>query len=150
MNQNQLTQAAETIITLAKQIAREHGLGYVGTEHLLLAIVREGTSTAAQVLCELGANEFATQDLVEELIKQRMQETWVMGRLPGTPHFRDVLSKAANEGRGTGNWRIGPEHLLLGLIAEENSTGSRCLAALGITADKVRTAIRQATQPAAS
>lgn len=133
-----LSKRTSRIVELAKEASREYGQGYVGTEHLLLGIVREGTSLAAKILAEHGATEQKVQEVVDELVKQRLQETWVMGRLPGTPHFKDVLAKAAAKSRGSGNWQVRTIHLLDALLRESNSTGQRALAKLGISADSVR------------
>ena len=135
---NQLTRRADQIIRLAKEIARQDGQGFVGTEHLLLAIMREGTGLGAQVLRSKGVTEEQVRDEIVELVRGRLHETWVMGRLPGTPNFKDVLSRAAAEARGMGNWQVCSVHLLLALIAEKDSTAASALKTLGVTADSVR------------
>lgn len=140
---HKLTKRADQVLKIAKEIATEYGYGYVGTEHLLLAILREGTSVGAQILRDHGADEEAARQVIDELLKDRMHETWVMGRLPGTPHYRDVLSKAANIARGRGNWQICSLHLLLGLMEEKNSTGYKALQALNITPEVLRRALSQ-------
>ncbi len=136
-----VTKQAEAIMRLAKEAAREHGLGYVGTEHLLLGIVREGQGLGAEILRELGVTEYNAQAEVDRRVQARMNETWVLGRLPGTPHFRDVLARAESEARGAANWQIASEHLLLALLAEQNSVGYQALQALGVSLETVRKAI---------
>jgi ATP-dependent Clp protease ATP-binding subunit ClpC len=143
----QLSKRAERILSLAREAAREYGQGHVGTEHLLLAIVREGTGLGARILLDNGANEVRVKAQINQVLKDRLQETWVLGRLPGTRHFRDVLSKAAEAARGRGNWQICSGHLLMALLAERDSTGFRVLRELGITTDTVRRALNQ--EPAA-
>ena len=138
---NHLSKEAEQSLKLAKDIAREYGLGYVGTEHLLLAIVREGASLGAEILRKHGANEYTTQAMVDELVKDRIAETWIVGRLPGTPHFKDVITQAATEARGTGNWKVSSEHLLLALLAEKKSLGCKALEGLGLSPAIVRHAM---------
>jgi len=135
---NLLSKQAENIIQLAKDAAREYGQGYVGTEHLLLAIVREGDGLGAKVLAEMDVTEEKLKEQITVLLKARMHQTWVMGRLPGTPHFRDVLTQAAKEARGTANWQIQSEHLLLALLQERDSIGYQALKGLGLAADAVR------------
>lgn len=61
-----------------------------------------------------------------------------MGRLPGTPHFRDVIARAADEARGSGNWQIRSEHLLIALLGEKGSTGYKALKALNLALEQVR------------
>ncbi len=133
-----LTQRAQRVMELAKQIAGEHGLGYFGTEHLLLGILREGTSIAAAALNALGADEKRTRVVVDQLVQDRLEETWVVGRLPGTPHYRDVLSKAESFAKGTGNWQVCSVHLLMGLLQETESIGFRALAKMGLTKESIK------------
>jgi len=131
----------QTIVNLAKEFARQYGLNYVGTEHLVLAVVCEQDGVAARVLADLGVDEDRAKACIDELTKDRMQETWVMGRLPGTPHFRDVLTHAAQAAKGTGNWQIHSEHLTIALLCEKSSTGFRALRALGVTLEGFRRAL---------
>jgi ATP-dependent Clp protease ATP-binding subunit ClpC len=142
---NQLTPRAKNVLDLAKDIAREYGQGYVGTEHLLLAIIREGTGLGAKALAAEGVSEEAASEVIAESIKDRLHETWVMGRLPGTPHFRDVLSRAAHEARGQGNWLIGSAHILLALLAEEDAIGAQALVTLGVSQEAIRKRLRGVT-----
>jgi len=143
---NQLTRRADQIIRLAKEIARQEGQGFVGTEHLLLAIIREGSGLGAQILRSKGVTEGLARDEIAKLVRDRLHETWVMGRLPGTPNFRDVLSRAAEEARGMGNWQVCSVHLLLALMAEKDAIGAKALKALDVTAESVRKClVRQLT-----
>lgn len=140
-----LSKRAERILNLAREAAREYGQGYVGTEHLLLAILREGTGLGARILLENGVTEDQVKAMIADIIKERLQETWVLGRLPGTRHYRDVLSKAAEAARGRGTWQICSVHLLIALLNERESTGYRVLRALGITGETVRQFIAKET-----
>ena len=143
---NQLTRRADQIIRLAKEIARQEGQGFVGTEHLLLAIIHEGSGLGAQILRSKGVTEGLARDEIAKLVRDRLHETWVMGRLPGTPNFRDVLSRAAEEARGMGNWQVCSVHLLLALMAEKDAIGAKALKALDVTAESVRKClVRQLT-----
>ncbi|HSW45417.1 MAG TPA: Clp protease N-terminal domain-containing protein [Phycisphaerae bacterium] len=141
----QITRRAEAILRLAKEIARADSHGFVGTEHLLLGIVREGTGLGAQILRDRGVTEPLVREELAKLNQDRLSETWVLGRLPGTPNFRDLLSKAAEAARGSGNWQVCSIHLLMALLNEKDSTGYKTLKALGVTLEEVRKAIvRQA------
>ncbi len=75
------------VIRISNEIAREYDQEYVGTEHLLLAIQREGTGIGATVLAAHGIAPQRLREEVDTLVKKRLEETWVFGRLPGTPHF---------------------------------------------------------------
>lgn len=141
---NQLTRRAEQILKLAKEVAAEESRGFVGTEHLLVAIIREGSGMGARVLADHGITETAVREKVEELNRDRLHETWVMGRLPGTPNFMDVLSRAVEAARGAGNWQICSIHLLVGLLTLRESTGGKVLRALGVTGETVRKGLAHA------
>ena len=90
-----LSKRSEKVIqSLANEIAREYQQEYVGTEHVLLAILAEGTGVGAKVFEQLGYDLATGQAKVDQCIKNSMVETWVFGRLPSTPHFRYVLARA--------------------------------------------------------
>ncbi len=135
----------ERVIKVAHEIAREYEQEYVGTEHLLLAIAREDMGLASHVLSEFGASEDKVKSAVDRLIKASLEDTWVFGRLPGTPHFRNVMAKAIEEAHNLGSKEIGTEHLLIGLLLEKGSVGYEALKSLGLTPrtvrDKARTLI---------
>ena len=136
-----LSSEAQTIFNLAKEFSRQYGLSHVGTEHLLLAILGETEGLGARVLADLGVDQDAAKERIDELLKLRSHESWVMGRLPGTPHFRDVISRAAEQAKGGGNWQVRSEHLVLALLAEPQSIGCQALQALGVTLDAARKAL---------
>ena len=133
-----LSKRADTILKTAKALAHEYGLEHVGTEHILLAIVQDPEGHGAKALLAQGVTEYRVKAEVDERFKERSRDTWVIGRLPGTPHFRDVLAKAANEASGKGNWQICSVHLLLALLAEKESFAYRVLKKLGVSAEAVR------------
>src|SRR5262245_51987569 len=116
-----LSKRADTILKTAKALAREYGLEHVGTEHILLAIVQDPEGLGAKALLAQGANQYRVKAEVDEMFKERSRDTWVIGRIPGTPHFRDVLKKAAFEANGKGNWQVCSVHLLLALLTEKES-----------------------------
>lgn len=147
MTVKQLNKEIEAILALAKEFARQYGQNYVGTEHLLLAILGDDECAGARVLAELSVDQDRAKSKIDELIKERLQETWVMGRLPGTPHYRDVLARAAEQAKGSGNWQVKSEHLLLALLAERNSVGCKALEALGVDAAAVRKALARSRAP---
>lgn len=147
MTVRHLNAEAETIIALAKEFARQYGQNYVGTEHLLLAILGDDECGAAKVLAGFSVDQDRAKEKIDELIKERLQETWVMGRLPGTPHYRDVIARAAEQAKGSGNWQVKSEHMLLALLTEKNSIGCKALEALGVDASAVRKALGRARVP---
>ena len=129
------------VIKLANQIAREYDLEYVGTEHLLLAIQREGTGNGAAILTKHGVTTEKLKSLIDQIGKKQLEETWVFGRLPGTPHYRNVMSHAIEQCQQLEGTEVRTEHLLLGLLAEEGSVASDTLKQLGLDRTTLRTEV---------
>lgn len=127
------------VIKIANQIAREYDLEYVGTEHLLLAIQREGTGVGFAILEKHGVTTEKLRSVIDRVGKKQMEETWVFGRLPGTPHFRNVMSLAIDQCQKLNGTEIRTEHLLLGLLGEEGSVASDTLKELGLDRQTLRT-----------
>ncbi len=123
----------EKVIRFAHEIAREYDMEYVGTEHVLLAIQREGTGVGAKVLAKHGITEARLKDEVDKLIQKSMEDTWVFGRLPGTPHFKNVVAVAIEQARQLESKEVCTEHLLLGLLRESGSVALHALKNLGVT-----------------
>ncbi len=147
MTNKHLSVEAQTILNLAKEFARQDGQNYVGTEHLLLGLLGDCDGLAAKLLEELSVDLDRAKEQVDILLKSRSQETWVMGRLPGTPNFRNVLDRASEQAKGASNWQIRSEHLLLALLADRGSTGCKALEAMGVGLDTVRRAIIRSRAP---
>ena len=135
---NHLSVRADEVIRRVKGVARESAQGFVGTEHLLVGILREGTGLAAQILKGKGITEKKVRAEVDRLAGDRLHDTWVLGGLPGTPNFQEVVSRAVQEARQTGDWQVCTVHLLLALLAVKDSTACRALKSLGVSAGSVR------------
>ena len=140
------TQRVEAVVKLARDIAREYEIDYVGTEHILLAIAREGTGLGAELLSERHIDEAKLRAQVDVLIKKSMEDTWVFGRLPGSPHFRNVVATALEEAERTKASELRTEHLLLALLQEKGSVAYRALTALGCSYEELRSAVVARTQ----
>ena len=136
-----LTPRMETVIKLSQEIAREYEQDYVGTEHMLLAILREGTGAGAAVLNHFGISETKAKAVVDKHMKNSMEDTWVFGRLPGTPHFRNVMAAAIEEARQLESKHVCTEHLLLALAREDGSVAQATLHDLGAKAGTLRAEI---------
>jgi ATP-dependent Clp protease ATP-binding subunit ClpC len=136
-----LSRQSDKVIHLAHDIARERGDEYVGTEHVLLAIRREGMGLGSRVLEDRGVSVQRIDEQIARLIKSRMEDTWVFGRLPGSPHFRNVVAKAIEEAGKMTAKEVGTEHLLLALLAETGSVAYNALIALGCRFDDVHKAV---------
>lgn len=142
MTYPRLDNDAETVVRrIAQEIAQEFGLDYVGTEHVLLAILRHNQGVGARVLAGYGIDEPRARAEVEDLMKRDKEDTWVFGRLPGTPHYRRVVEFAIDEATQLESRSIGSEHLLLGLLRETGSMAQRVLARLGVSLEDCRTRI---------
>lgn len=137
-----LSSRVEKIIKLSQEIAREYDQDYVGTEHLLLAILQEGTGVGAILLNEQGIGLARVKEVVDRLMLKSAEETWVFGRLPGTPHFRNVMAIAIEEARQFESKEVCSEHMLLALAREEGSVAQATLLELGIKAGTLRAKLR--------
>ena len=144
MAMQHLDPQAQAIVDLSNAIAREYDLEYVGTEHILLAILRHGHNLAARVLNSLGVTEENVKAKLDELVKRSLEDTWVFGRLPGSPHFRNVIRRAIEEANGLQSPTIGSEHLLLALLHETDSSAQQSLEMLGAGFRTCREAILKA------
>lgn len=133
-----LSPRVEKVIKLANRIAHEYGQEYVGTEHVLLAILEEGTGRGVQILHNHNINLERARNEIEKLVQKSMEDTWVFGRLPGTPHFVNVIAQAIEEARGLGSSEVCAEHLLLGLLREPGSVAYNALTNLGLRLSEVR------------
>lgn len=135
------SQRVGEVIKLANAIAREYEQEYVGTEHVLLAIQREGTGLGAGILEKRGITAEKLRHEVDQLVKKQLEETWVFGRLPGTPHFKNVVATAIAECQQLEAREVCTEHLLLALAKEKGSVAQKALIALGMNYDEVRKAV---------
>lgn len=132
---------ARAIIELANTIAHEYELEYVGTEHILLAILRHNQGAGARALQQLGLDEARVRAQIDDLARRDMEDTWVFGRLPGTPHYRDVIERAQRLTDQLEGQQIGSAHLLLALYHDQECSAQRALAALGLTPETCRAAV---------
>ncbi len=139
---NRFTERARKVIILAKEEARRFNHDYIGTEHILLGLIREGEGVAAAVLQKMGVSLENIRLEVEKLV-QPGPATQIMGDIPFTPRAKKVLELAAEEARALGHNYIGTEHLLLGLIREGEGVASQVLLNLGLDLDKARNEVME-------
>ena len=132
------TERARTVLSLAQEEARRFNHSYIGTEHLLLGLVREGDGVAAKVLDSLGADLPKVRSAVEFIIGHGDQAP--MGEIGLTPRAKRVIELAVDEARRLNHHYIGTEHLLLGLIREGEGIGAGVLESLGINLERARQA----------
>jgi ATP-dependent Clp protease ATP-binding subunit ClpC len=134
---NRFTERARKVIILAKEEARRFNHDYIGTEHILLGLIREGEGVAAAVLQKLGLSLENIRLEVEKLV-QPGPTTQIIGDIPFTPRAKKALELAAEEARSLGHNYIGTEHLLLGLIREGEGIASQVLLNSGLDLNTVR------------
>ncbi|HEX5053775.1 MAG TPA: Clp protease N-terminal domain-containing protein [Planctomycetota bacterium] len=128
---------AKMVMILAGQAARKLNHGYIGTEHLLLGLVQEGSGVAANVLAAMTVDLAKIRREVERIVKVGPSMV-AMGRLPLTPRAKTVLDLSREEASELGHDHIGTEHLLLGLIGENEGIAAQVLLNLGVDLDRVR------------
>ncbi|MFQ5681404.1 MAG: ATP-dependent Clp protease ATP-binding subunit, partial [Candidatus Omnitrophota bacterium] len=134
---NKFTERARKVIILAKEEARRFNHDYIGTEHILLGLVREGEGVAAAVLDKFGMGLGRVRLEVEKFV-QPGPGTQVMGDIPFTPRAKKVLELAVDESRSMGHNYIGTEHILLGLIRDGEGVAFQVLNNLGLDLDRLR------------
>ena len=139
---NRFTERARKVIVFAKEEARRFNHDYIGTEHLLLGLIREGEGVAAAVLQKLGVDLESIRIEVEKLVQPGPQ-TQVVGDIPFTPRSKKALELAAEEARALGHNYIGTEHLLLGLVKEGEGMAYRVLLNLGLDLGKLRNEVME-------
>ena len=136
------TERARQVVILAQDEARGLRHNYIGTEHLLLGLLREDEGIASRVLESLDV----TTDEVRERVKGIVGEGGeiITGQLPFTPRAKKVLELALREALSLGNNYIATEHLLLGLVREAEGVAARILIDLGAELDNIRVAVIRA------
>lgn len=128
-----LSKRVDEVVRIARGIAREMEHEYLGTEHLLLAILREGTGVGAKVLAASGINEVTVRAELDRRIRKSLEDTWVFGRLPGSPHLKGVVVKAVELAGNLKSPVVCTEHLVLAMLLEKGSLAEQALRALGLT-----------------
>jgi ATP-dependent Clp protease ATP-binding subunit ClpC len=131
------TDRARKVMQLANQEAQRFNHEYIGTEHILLGLVKEGSGVAANVLKNLDVDLRKIRLEVEKLV-QSGPDMFTMGKLPQTPRAKKVIEYAIEEARNLNHNYVGTEHLLLGLLREEEGVAAQVLRNLGLKLEDVR------------
>ncbi|MBU1124582.1 MAG: ATP-dependent Clp protease ATP-binding subunit [Candidatus Omnitrophica bacterium] len=139
---NRFTERARKVIILAKEEARRFNHDYIGTEHILLGLIREGEGVAAAVLQKVGVSLENIRLEIEKLV-QPGPTTQIIGDIPFTPRAKKALELSAEEARSLGHNYIGTEHLLLGLIREGEGIASQVILNLGMDLNTVRNEVME-------
>ena len=136
------TEPARQVVVLAQNEARGLRHNYIGTEHLLLGLLREREGLAAQALASLGVRCEELRSEVGRIIGEGEEVT--TGQIPFTPRAKKVLELSMREALSLGHDYIGTEHLLLAIVRENEGVAARILLDSGADADKVRSAVLSA------
>jgi len=134
---DRFTDRARRVMGLARQEAQRFNHEYIGTEHILLGLIQEGSGVAASVLRNLDIDLDKIRREVEKIV-QSGPSMVTMGQLPFTPRAKKVLELAVEEASSLGHNYIGTEHLLLGLIRENEGVAAQVLLNLGLKLEDVR------------
>jgi ATP-dependent Clp protease ATP-binding subunit ClpC len=134
---DRFTDRAKKVMNLARQEAQRFNHEYLGTEHILLGLVQEGSGVAANVLKNMGIDLSKIRTEVEKIVKTGPSMV-TMGQLPFTPRAKKVLELSMEEAGNLGHNYIGTEHLLLGLIKENEGIAAQVLINLGVKLEDVR------------
>src|SRR5881409_2130291 len=134
---DKFTERVRKVMYLAREEAARLQHDYIGTEHLLLGVIREGEGIAATVLNNLGLDLDAIRQAVESMVAAT-GGTLTIGEIPFTPRAKRVLELSVDEARSLGHNYVGTEHLLLGLIREGEGVAAKVLLELGVDRKRVR------------
>ncbi len=138
------TQRARRVLSLAQDEAERMQHSYIGTEHLLLGLIREEGGVAGRVLRDLGLDPRRVEDLVERMTRAGQRSS--VERLDLSPGTKKVLELAVDEARRLGHHYIGTEHLLLGLVRQPEGVAVDVLKRLGVSPEEIRRQTRRVLQ----
>ena len=143
------TDRARKVMQLANQEAQRFNHEYIGTEHILLGLIKEGSGVAANVLKNLDVDLRTIRLAIEKLV-QSGPDMVTMGKLPQTPRTKEVIEYSMDEARNLNHNYVGTEHILLGLLREPEGVAAQVLMNLGLKLENVRAEIMALLGPAMS
>ena len=139
------TERARRVVVFAQEEARDLNHDYIGTEHLLLGLTRDGEGVAAQALRELEIRQDAVREQVTEIIGRGQRSP--SGHIPFTPRAKKVLELSLREALQLNHNYIGTEHILLGLVGEGEGVAAQVLIKLGGSLSRVRDKVIELAPP---
>ena len=140
------TPRAQQVLALARKEADRFNHNYVGTEHLLLGLIKLGQGVAVNVLAKMGLELDAVRMEVEKQVGSG-QETKMVGNIPYTPRVKKVLALAGKEAKSLGHSYVGTEHILLGLLREGDGVAAQILRNLDVDIERTRNEILRELNP---
>ena len=146
----QFTERARKVLGLARQEAQKFNHEYIGTEHILLGLILEGSGVAATVLRNMDVDLRKIRLEIEKLVQQGPQVMTAPSKLPFTPRAKRVIDLAKEEAATLNHEHVGTEHLLLGLLRENEGIAAQVLMNLGVRLDEVREEVLDLLSPEAN
>ncbi|HEX5503754.1 MAG TPA: Clp protease N-terminal domain-containing protein, partial [Thermomicrobiales bacterium] len=138
---DKFTDRARRVVVLAQQESQRFNHNYIGTEHLLLGLVREGDGVAARVLASMGVQLPDVRKAIDHIIGHG--DSTIVGEIGLTPRAKKVIELAVDESRRLNHHYVGTEHLLLGLVREGQGIAAGVLESMGASQARVRDAVLQ-------
>src|SRR6187431_3840241 len=143
---NNFTPRAQQVLALARKEADRFNHSYVGTEHLLLGLIKLGQGVAVNVLERMGLDLESVRMEVEKQVGSG-PETKMVGNIPYTPRVKKVLALAGKEAKALNHSYVGTEHILLGLLREGEGVAARVLKTLEVDIERTRNEILRELDP---
>jgi ATP-dependent Clp protease ATP-binding subunit ClpC len=143
---NNFTPRAQQVLALARKEADRFNHNYVGTEHLLLGLIKLGQGAAVNVLQKMGLDLETVRMEVEKQVGSG-PETKMVATIPYTPRVKKVLALAGKEARALNHSYVGTEHILLGLLREGEGVAARVLKSLEVDIERTRNEILKELDP---
>ena len=143
---NNFTPRAQQVLALARKEADRFHHNYVGTEHVLLGLIKLGQGVAVSVLQKMGLDLETVRGAVEKQVGTG-QDTKIQGSIPYTPRVKKVLALAGKEAKALNHSYVGTEHILLGLLREGEGVAARVLKALDVDIERTRNEILRELDP---
>src|SRR5687768_3325788 len=143
---NNFTPRAQQVLALARKEADRFNHNFVGTEHLLLGLIKLGQGVAVNVLQKLGLDLETVRMEVEKQVGTGPDQKMI-GNIPYTPRVKKVLSLAAKESKALNHTYVGTEHILLGLLREGDGVAARVLQSLGVKTEAARLNVLKELDP---
>src|SRR5437763_282906 len=143
---NNFTPRAQQVLALARKEADRFNHNFVGTEHLLLGLIKLGQGVAVNVLQKLGLDLETVRMEVEKQVGTGPDQKMI-GNIPYTPRVKKVLALAAKEAKSLSHTYVGTEHILLGLLSEGDGVAARVLKSLGVDTEVTRNYVLRDLDP---
>src|SRR6266478_741454 len=146
MEMQNFTPRAQQVLALARKEADRFNHNYVGTEHLLLGLIKLGQGVAVNVLQKMGLDLETVRMEVEKHVGSH-PETKMVGNIPYTPRVKKVMALAGKEAKALNHSYVGTEHILLGLLREGEGVAARVLKSLKVDIERTRNEILKELDP---